>query len=152
MIEKIIEASAKNKFLVFLMVIFLSAWGLWALKNTPLDAIPDLSDVQVIVYTPWMGRNPTIMEDQVTYPIVTAMISGTEGKIRARLFRLRLLLRLHYFRRRHRHLLGEKPRSRIHESGAEYDFPRGVTPTLGPDASGVGWVFQYALIDESEQA
>src|SRR6266404_2702022 len=76
MIEKIIEGSAKNKFIVFLMVLFLTAWGLWALKNTPLDAIPDLSDVQVIVYTPWMGRNPTIIEDQVTYPIVTTMISA----------------------------------------------------------------------------
>ncbi len=80
MIEKIIEGSARNKFLVFLMVIFLGAWGLWALKNTPLDAIPDLSDVQVIIYTPWMGRNPTIIEDQVTYPIVTTMISAPRVK------------------------------------------------------------------------
>ena len=80
MIEKIIEASAKNKFFVFLIVIFLSAWGIWALRNTPLDAIPDLSDVQVIVYTPWMGRNPTVMEDQVTYPIVTTMISAPKVK------------------------------------------------------------------------
>src|SRR5437773_11527957 len=77
MIEKIIEGSARNKFLVFLLVIFLGAWGLLALKNTPLDAIPDLSDVQVIIYTPWMGRNPTIIEDQVTYPIVTIMISAS---------------------------------------------------------------------------
>jgi len=80
MIEKIIEGSARNKFLVFLMVIFLGAWGLWGLKNTPLDAIPDLSDVQVIVYTPWMGRNPTIIEDQITYPIVTTMVSAPRVK------------------------------------------------------------------------
>ena len=80
MIEKIIEASAKNKFFVFLIVIFLSAWGIWALRNTPLDAIPDLSDVQVIVYTPWMGRNPTIIEDQVTYPIISSMLGVPKVK------------------------------------------------------------------------
>ena len=80
MIEQIIEASARNKFLVFLMVLFLAVGGVWALKHTPLDAVPDLSDVQVIVYTTWMGRNPTIMEDQVTYPIVTAMISAPKVK------------------------------------------------------------------------
>ncbi|HEV8341640.1 MAG TPA: efflux RND transporter permease subunit, partial [Candidatus Binatia bacterium] len=76
MIEKIIEGSAKNKFLIFLMVFFLSSWGIWALRNTPLDAIPDLSDVQVIVYTTWMGRNPNIIEDQVTYPIATTMLAA----------------------------------------------------------------------------
>jgi len=80
MIEKIIEGSARNKFLVFLMVLFLSAAGIWALKSTPLDAIPDLSHVQMIVYTTWMGRNPTIMEDQVTYQIVTTMITATRVK------------------------------------------------------------------------
>ena len=81
MIEKIIEASARNRFLVFLMVGFLTVMGIWALKNTPLDAVPDLSDVQVIVYTPWMGRNPQIIEDQVTYPIVTTMISAPKVKV-----------------------------------------------------------------------
>src|SRR5437867_11395978 len=80
MIEKIIEKSAANKFLVFLMVFFLSAWGIWALKNTPLDAIPDLSDVQVIVYTTWMGRNPSIVEDQVTYPIASTMLAAPNVK------------------------------------------------------------------------
>ena len=80
MIEKIIEKSAQNKFLVFLMVLFLSAWGIWALRNTPLDAIPDLSDVQVIVYTTWMGRNPSIVEDQVTYPIASTMLAAPKVK------------------------------------------------------------------------
>ena len=80
MIERIIEASAKNRFFVFLMVFFFGAWGIWALKNTPLDAIPDLSDVQVIVYTTWMGRNPSIMEDQVTYPIATTMLAAPKVK------------------------------------------------------------------------
>ena len=150
MIEKIIEASARNKFLVFLMVVFLSAWGLWALKNTPLDAIPDLSDVQVIVYTPWMGRNPTIIEDQVTYPIVTTMISAP---------RVKSVRGFSDFGYSYVYIIFEDAtdiywaRSRVLEylNQATARLPRGVTPTLGPDASGVGWVFQYALIDESRK-
>jgi len=148
MIEKIIEGSAKNKFLVFLMVLFLSAWGLWALKNTPLDAIPDLSDVQVIVYTPWMGRNPTIIEDQVTYPIVTTMISAPKVKsVRG----------FSDFGYSYIYIIFQDgtdiywARSRVLEylNQATARLPRGVTPTLGPDASGVGWVFQYALVDQT---
>ena len=150
MIEKIIEASAKNKFFVFLIVIFLGAWGIWALKNTPLDAIPDLSDVQVIVYTPWMGRNPTVMEDQVTYPIVTTMISAPKVKsVRG----------FSDFGFSYVYIIFEDgvdiywARSRVLEylNQVASRLPRGVTPTLGPDASGVGWVFQYALIDESNK-
>jgi Cu(I)/Ag(I) efflux system membrane protein CusA/SilA len=150
MIEKIIEGSARNKFIVFLMVVFLSVWGLWALKNTPLDAIPDLSDVQVIVYTPWMGRNPTIIEDQVTYPIVTTMISAPKVKsVRG----------FSDFGYSYVYIIFEDAtdiywaRSRVLEylNQATSRLPRGVTPTLGPDASGVGWVFQYALIDESRK-
>jgi Cu(I)/Ag(I) efflux system membrane protein CusA/SilA len=150
MIETIIEGSARNKFLVFLMVIFLGACGLWALKNTPLDAIPDLSDVQVIVYTPWMGRNPTIIEDQITYPIVTTMISAPKVKsVRG----------FSDFGYSYVYIIFEDAtdiywaRSRVLEylNQATARLPRGVTPTLGPDASGVGWVFQYALIDESRK-
>ena len=150
MIERIIEASAKNKFIVFLMVAFLSAWGLWALKSTPLDAIPDLSDVQVIVYTPWMGRNPTIIEDQVTYSIVTTMISAPKVKsVRG----------FSDFGYSYVYIIFEDgtdiywARSRVLEylNQVTSRLPRGVTPTLGPDASGVGWVFQYALIDESKK-
>ncbi|HSF58420.1 MAG TPA: CusA/CzcA family heavy metal efflux RND transporter [Candidatus Binatia bacterium] len=150
MIEKIIEASAKNKFFVFLIVIFLSAWGIWALRNTPLDAIPDLSDVQVIVYTPWMGRNPTIIEDQVTYPIVTTMISAPKVKY---------VRGFSDFGFSYVYIIFEDgvdiywARSRVLEylNQVSGRLPRGVTPTLGPDASGVGWVFQYALIDESNK-
>jgi Cu(I)/Ag(I) efflux system membrane protein CusA/SilA len=150
MIERIIEGSARNKFIVFLMVVFLSAWGLWALKNTPLDAIPDLSDVQVIVYTPWMGRNPTIIEDQVTYPIVTTMISAP---------RVKSVRGFSDFGYSYVYIVFEDAtdiywaRSRVLEylNQATSRLPRGVTPTLGPDASGVGWVFQYALVDESRK-
>jgi Cu(I)/Ag(I) efflux system membrane protein CusA/SilA len=150
MIEKIIEGSARNKFFVFLLVIFLGAWGLWGLKNTPLDAIPDLSDVQVIVYTPWLGRNPTIIEDQVTYPIVTTMISAPK---------VRSVRGFSDFGYSYVYIIFEDgtdiywARSRVLEylNQATARLPRGVTPTLGPDASGVGWVFQYALIDQSNK-
>jgi Cu(I)/Ag(I) efflux system membrane protein CusA/SilA len=148
MIEKIIEASARNRFLIFLMVIFLSAAGLWSLKNIPLDAIPDLSDVQVIVYTPWMGRNPTIMEDQVTYPIVTTMISAPKVKF---------VRGFSDFGFSYVYIIFEDgtdiywARSRVLEylNQVSGRLPKGVTPTLGPDASGVGWVFQYALVDQT---
>jgi len=130
------------------MVIFLSAAGLWSLKNTPLDAIPDLSDVQVIVYTPWMGRNPTIMEDQVTYPIVTTMISAPKVKF---------VRGFSDFGFSYVYIIFEDgtdiywARSRVLEylNQVTGRLPKGVTPTLGPDASGVGWVFQYALIDQT---
>jgi Cu(I)/Ag(I) efflux system membrane protein CusA/SilA len=76
MVEKIIEFSAQNRFIVFLLVFGLAAGGLWAMKNTPIDALPDLSDTQVIIYTQWPGRSPDLMEDQITYPIITALLSA----------------------------------------------------------------------------
>jgi copper/silver efflux system protein len=150
MIERIIERSAKNAFLVFSVVAFLGAWGVWALKKTPLDAVPDLSDVQVVVYTTWMGRNPTIMEDQVTYPIVTAMVAAPHVKfVRA----------FSDFGYSYVYIIFDDgtdiywARSRVLEylNQVSGRLPPGVTPTLGPDATGVGWVYQYALIDESGQ-
>src|SRR3989442_8550266 len=80
MINKVIEYSARNKFLVLLLIFFASAWGVWALLRVPLDAIPDLSDVQVIVYSEWSGRSPQIMEDQITYPIVSSLIAAPKVK------------------------------------------------------------------------
>ena len=80
MIEKIIEYTSKNRFLTIMIVLFITAWGFWAMKNTPLDAIPDLSDVQVIVFTEWQGRSPDLVEDQITYPIVTTMIAAPNVK------------------------------------------------------------------------
>ncbi|HEU4343854.1 MAG TPA: efflux RND transporter permease subunit [Candidatus Binatia bacterium] len=150
MIERTIEGSARNKFLIFLMVLFFSAAGIWALKNTPLDAIPDLSDVQVIVYTTWMGRNPTIMEDQVTYPIVTTMISAPKVKF---------VRGFSDFGFSYVYIIFEDgtdiywARSRVLEylNQVTRRLPQGVTPTLGPDATGVGWVFQYSLVDESKK-
>jgi Cu(I)/Ag(I) efflux system membrane protein CusA/SilA len=122
--------------------------GIWALKNTPLDAVPDLSDVQVIVYTPWMGRNPTIIEDQITYPIVTTMISAPKVKF---------VRGFSDFGFSYVYIIFEDgtdiywARSRILEylNQVSGRLPKGVTPALGPDASGVGWVFQYALVDQT---
>lgn len=148
MIEKIIEYSAKNQFLTITMVLFLAAWGLWAMRNTPLDAIPDLSDVQVIVFTEWPGRSPDIIEDQITYPIITTMISAPQVKfVRGQSF----------FGLSFVYVIFEDgtdlywARSRILEymNQVSGKLPEGVTPTLGPDATGVGWVFQYALVDET---
>jgi Cu(I)/Ag(I) efflux system membrane protein CusA/SilA len=148
MIEKIIEYSSKNKFLTIILVLFIAAWGFWAMKNTPLDAIPDLSDVQVIVFTEWSGRSPDLVEDQITYPITTTMIAAPNVKfVRGQSF----------FGLSFVYVIFEDgtdmywARSRILEYLNEVSgkLPEGVTPTLGPDATGVGWVYQYALVDES---
>ncbi|MEE8299145.1 MAG: efflux RND transporter permease subunit [Thermodesulfobacteriota bacterium] len=148
MIEKIIEYSSKNKFLTIILVLFIAAWGFWAMRNTPLDAIPDLSDVQVIVFTEWPGRSPDLVEDQITYPITTTMIAAPNVKfVRGQSF----------FGLSFVYVIFEDgtdiywARSRILEYMNEVSgkLPEGVTPTLGPDATGVGWVYQYALVDES---
>lgn len=150
MIEKVIEWSARNRFFVFLGVFFAVAAGLWALKNTPLDAIPDLSDVQVIVFTEWQGRSPDLVEDQVTYPIVTALISAPHVK---------LVRGYSFFGLSFVYIIFEDgtdlywARSRVVEymQGVRGNLPDGVNPTLGPDATGVGWAYMYALVDNSGQ-
>jgi Cu(I)/Ag(I) efflux system membrane protein CusA/SilA len=148
MINKIIEFSAKNTFLTVAIVAFLAVWGYWAMRNTPLDAIPDLSDVQVIVSTDWEGRSPDLIEDQITYPIVTSMIAAPKVKlVRGQsMFGTSLV-----------YIIFEDgtdiywARSRVLEYLNEVrgKLPEGVNPTLGPDATGVGWVYEYALVDKS---
>ena len=146
MIERIIEVCARNRFLVFLLVVLLTVAGIWSMSRVPLDAIPDISDVQVIVYTKWMGRSPDLIEDQVTYPIVSALISAPK---------VRTVRGISDFGFSYVYVIFEDgtdlywARSRVLEylqqiSGA---LPEGVQPTLGPDATGVGWVYQYALVD-----
>ncbi|TAJ76146.1 efflux RND transporter permease subunit, partial [bacterium] len=148
MIEKIIEGSAKNKFLVFLMVFFLGAWGFWALRNTPLDAVPDLSDVRVIVYTTWMGRNPSIIEDQVTYPIATTMLSAPGVKF-VRGFSDFGYSYVYIIFKDGTDIYWARSRVLEYLNQVSGRLPQGITPVLGSDASGVGWVFQYALVDET---
>ena len=116
----------------------------------PLDAIPDLSDTQVIVYSRW-DRSPDIVEDQVTYPIVTALLGAPQGQGDPRLLRLRLLVRLRHLRGRHRPLLGAVARARVPRARSSRGCPDGVQTEIGPDATGVGWVYQYALVDRSGQ-
>ncbi len=150
MIERVIEFSAKNRFLILLLVAFAIMGGVWSMRNSPLDAIPDLSDVQVIVFTEWRGRSPNLVEDQITYPIVTAMLSAPKAKA---------VRGYSFFGLSFVYVLFEDntdiywARSRVLEylSGIQGDLPQGVSPRLGPDATGVGWGFQYALVDKTGQ-
>ncbi len=150
MVARIIDFSARNRFIVFLLIFGAATAGLWALRNTPVDALPDLSDTQVIIYTTWMGRSPDLVEDQITYPIVTALLSAP---------RVTAVRGFSDFGFSYVYVLFEDgtdiywARSRVLEYMNQLGgrLPDGVTPQLGPDATAVGWVFQYALVDESGQ-
>jgi len=144
MIARIIRYSLDNKLIVLLMALFIAAGGWYALRNTPLDAIPDLSDVQVIVFTEYPGQAPRIVEDQITYPITTKMLSVPYAKV---------VRGYSFFNFSFVYVIFEDgtdlywARSRVLEylSQLQSQLPRGVTPTLGPDATGVGWAFMYVL-------
>ena len=148
MISRIIDWCAGNRFLVFTGTVVLTVWGIWAMTATPLDAVPDISDVQVIVSTEWMGRSPDIIEDQITYPIVTALLSAP---------RVRTVRGFTDFGISYVYVIFEDgtdiywARSRVVEylQGIRGRLPEGSNPTIGPDATGVGWVFQYALLDDT---
>jgi Cu(I)/Ag(I) efflux system membrane protein CusA/SilA len=148
MIAKIIELSARNRFIVFLVVFFSLAWGYWALKNTPLDAIPDLSDTQVIIYTEWPGRSPDLVEDQITYPITSTLLAAP--KVQA-------VRGFSYLGSSFIYVIFEEgtdiywARSRILEylQAVKNKIPADVNPVLGPDATSLGWGFSYAVIDET---
>ena len=150
MIDKLIDYSARNRFLILLLVFFATAWGIRAMFRVPLDAIPDLSDPQVIVFSEWPGRSPQLVEDQITYPIVSALLSAP---------RVKAVRGQSMFGDSFVYVIFEDgtdiywARSRVLEylQVSSGKLPAGVTPTLGPDATGVGWVYQYALVDESGQ-
>ncbi len=148
MIARLIEGSARNPILVILCVVLLTAWGLWALFDVPLDAIPDLSDVQVIVYTEWSGRSPTLIEDQITYPVVTSLLAGPRVK-RVRGVSEYGVSYVYVIFEDRTDLYWARSRVLEYLQKLTGKLPSGVTPTLGPDATGVGWVYQYALVDES---
>jgi len=145
MLNNIIDWSAKNRFLVILATLFVILAGIYAVLKTPLDALPDLSDVQVIVYTEYPGQAPQVVEDQVTYPLTTSMISVPKSRV-VRGFSV--------FGASFVYVIFEDgtdiywARSRVLEylNFAAGKLPRGVTPQIGPDATGVGWVYQYAVI------
>ena len=148
MIARLIEGSARNPVLVILCVLLLTGWGLWALFQVPLDAIPDLSDVQVIVYTEWPGRSPTLIEDQITYPVVTSLLAGPKVK-RVRGVSEYGVSYVYVIFEDRTDLYWARSRVLEYLQKLTGKLPPGVTPTLGPDATGVGWVYQYALVDES---
>ena len=147
MINEIIDYCGKNLLIVFIFITFFTIGSVIAIKNVPLDAIPDLSDVQVIVFTEWKGRNPRIIEDQITYPIVTKLLSAPKVKV----VRGQSFFGLSFI-----YAIFEDgtdiywARSRILEylNSIKGNLPEGVNPTLGPDATGVGWVYQYVLLDK----
>ncbi len=144
MLEKIIEASVRNRFLVILFTVIIALAGVYALMRTPIDAIPDLSDVQVIVFTEYPGQAPQVVEDQVTYPLTSAMLSVPFAKV---------VRGYSFFGYSFVYIIFEDgtdmywARSRVLEylNYVSGRLPGGVTPTLGPDATGVGWIYEYVL-------
>ena len=148
MLKKIIEASIKQRFMVLIITIMITVWGVQELRNTPLDALPDLSDVQVIIKTPFPGQAPKLVEEQVTYPLSTAMLAVPGAKT---------VRGYSFFGDSYVYVIFEDgtdiywARSRVLEylNQVSSRLPQGVQPSLGPDASGVGWIFEYALVDRS---
>ncbi len=148
MIERTIDWCSANRFLLFFGVLALVLAGIWSLERIPLDALPDISDVQVIIHTEWMGQPPNLIEDQVTYPIVTAMLAAPHVKA----VRAQTMPNDSYV-----FVVFEDgtdiywARSRVLEYLQQITgkLPAGVNPAIGPDATGAGWVYEYALVDKS---
>lgn len=147
MINALIELSAKHRFIVFALVAIAVAAGAWSMKTVPIDAIPDLSDTQVIVYSRW-DRSPDIVEDQVTYPIVTAMLGAPKVKV-VRGFSDFGFSYVYIVFEEGTDIYWARSRTLEYLSSVLPRLPQGVRTELGPDATGVGWVFQYALVDTS---
>ena len=149
-IEGLIGWCAHNQFLVLVGVLFLSVAGVVAVKNVKLDAIPDLSDVQVIVFTEWPGRDPQLVEDQITYPIVSVLSAAPRVKyVRGQTFFGLSFVNVVFKDGTDMYWA----RSRVLEylNQAMANLPPGIRPSLGPDATGVGWVYEYALVDKTGQ-
>ena len=150
MIAKIIEYSARNKFIVVLLVFFLGIWGYWAMTKIPLDAIPDLSDTQVIIFTEWTGRSPDLVEDQITYPITSTLLAAP--KVQA-------VRGFSYLGSSFIYVIFEEgtdiywARSRILEylQAVKNKLPASINPVLGPDATSLGWGFSYAVVDQENK-
>ncbi|PIQ81991.1 MAG: CusA/CzcA family heavy metal efflux RND transporter [Candidatus Omnitrophica bacterium CG11_big_fil_rev_8_21_14_0_20_64_10] len=150
MIERLIAWSVRNRLFIFILAAAAAYGGILSIQQVPLDAIPDLSDTQVIVFTEWPGQSPDLIEDQVTYPIVTSLLSAPKVQF----VRGQSMFGMSFV-----YVIFEDgtdlywARSRVLEylQGISAGLPEGAVPTLGPDATGVGWVFQYALMDESGQ-
>ena len=146
--KQVILWSIRNRFLVLVAAVLLTGWGIVSVRETPLDAIPDLSDVQVIVKTSFPGQSPRVVEEQVTYPITTTMLSVPGAKA---------VRGYSFFGDSYVYVIFEDgtdiywARSRVLEylNQAASQLPEGVAPRIGPDATGVGWVYSYALVDRT---
>ncbi|MFH1677030.1 MAG: efflux RND transporter permease subunit, partial [bacterium] len=151
MIERLIEYSLRNRILVLVIAGIIAIWGIHAIRTINLDAIPDLSDVQVIIYTEFPGQSPQVIEDQVTYPLTSAMLSVPKT---------RAVRGFSFFGFSMIEIIFEEgtdiywARSRVLENFSTISdrLPMGVTPVLGPDATGVGWVYEYILDIDPEYA
>lgn len=148
MVERIIELSVRHRWVVFGAVLLLSLWAVDSVRRTPLDALPDLSDPQVIVYTEWMGRSPDLVEDQVTYPLVRALQS-TPGIKTVRGYSMFGMSFTYAIFDDGTDIYWARTRVLEQLGRAQQSLPPEVSPTLGPDASGLGWVYQYVLTDRS---
>ncbi len=150
-LERIIDQSARKRFLVFLATGLLFAGGIYSILNTPLDALPDLSDTQVIVFTEWMGRGPTLVEDQVTYPLVTTFLAAPKVKV-VRSFTMFGMSFVYIIFEDGTDIYWARSRVLEYLSKVQGRLPPGVTPQMGPDATGVGWVYEYALVSRCQPA
>lgn len=150
MIPRVIEWCARNRFLVFIGVMFLLLAGIWSLQRVPVDALPDISDVQVIVHTPWPGEPPNLIEDQVTYPIVTTLLAAPHVKaVRATTMFGDSYVYVVFQDGTDIYWARSRVLEYIQQLGGR--LPAGAAPMIGPDATGVGWVFEYVLIDRTHQ-
>ena len=148
MIRRIIESSARNRLITLLAVALLVGWGWWALTKCPLDALPDLSDTQVIVYTDWAGRSPDLVEDQITYPISATLLAAP--KVQAvRGFSFLGSSFIYVIFKDGTDIYWARSRVLEYLQAVKGKIPADVNPVLGPDASGVGWGFSYAIVDET---
>jgi copper/silver efflux system protein len=148
LIPRIIEFSGRNRFLVYIAAALLVVLGLWSARKTPLDALPDLSDTQVIIATEWMGKNPTLIEDQVTYPIATTFLGAPKVKT-VRGFTMFGMSFVYVIFEDGTDLYWARSRVVEYLSKVREKLPPGVSPQIGPDATSVGWVYQYALVDRT---
>ena len=150
MIKALIDSAIKDRFIVLLAAMVLAVAGLWSFQNMPLDAIPDLSDVQVIVFTKYPGQAPQVVEDQITYPLTTAMLAVPKAKV-VRGYSFFGLSFVYIIFADGTDMYWARSRVLEYLNYASNRLPQGVNPSLGPDATGVGWVFEYALIDKTGQ-
>lgn len=147
-VERTITWCGRNGKVTLLLAAVLGLWGTYCMVHTKVDAIPDLSETQVIIFSEWMGRSPDLLEAQVTYPLIAAMLSAPKVSV-VRGFSMFGMSFVYVIFEEGTDLYWARARVLEYLSKLSGQFPQGVSPSIGPDASGVGWVYQYALVDKS---